>query len=423
MANAAEALEQAEQGRVTTLFCGSVAPARGQLRAAAEELEPVPTLVELEWERAPSLARELDEIRDALADAAQSLWPAWYVSAEERFVSAAQTVGSVESLVARISAVHPGASSSWLREAYRRCQQGRRPLVRHVASAVQVQQLALALDPARLVFALSVDVAEAAPARLRSLARAAEWLAHEARAKTLLLIPESWRGRAELDHVTYGALTLDLDAPLVLEHQARPRSGLKDQIAPNNGATQGGPAVPDDSAGLSHEMVPGGASDAPHVSVGPIVGRPHPASEVEKLVSARLGADAELRGLFECNQRLSAFGDKHYIVDLVWRTGKLIVELDGPEHNGLLAYARDRERDYRLLVSGYATLRVLNAEVCVAVAKPRHRPRPVVPVAIGRALLEPHRLTPRNETRTHATRDDFCGHLCDRVGHARSLRM
>jgi very-short-patch-repair endonuclease len=362
VADAAEVIEQAERGRVTTLFCEPVALARSQLRAAAEELEAVPTLVELEWERAPSLARELDEIRDALADAARSLWPAWYVSAEQRFDTAANGAGGVDALVAKIAALYPGASASWLREAYRRCQQGRRPVVRHVASAEQVRQLALSLDPKRLVFALSVNVSEAPSARLRGLARAAEWLAHEAQAKTLLIVPESWRGRTELDHVTYGALTLDFDTPPVPAHPSeRPLPAFPEYTAPGNDvAAAGGAARSDDAP-------PSGTSDAPHVSVGPIVGKPHPGSEVEQLVSARLAADAELRGLFECNQRLPAFGDKHYIVDLVWRTGKLIVELDGAEHNGQIAYARDRERDYRLLVSGYATLRVLNAEVCVDV--------------------------------------------------------
>jgi len=379
VANAAEVLEQVEQGRVTTLFCEPVALARGQLRAAAEELEPVPTLVELEWERAPSLARELDEIRDALADAARSLWPAWYVSAEERFGTVGQDATNIDSLVAKVSSLHPGVSSSWLREAYRRCQQGRRPLMRHVASAVQVRQLAIALDPARLVFALSVDIPEAPGARLRSLARAAEWLAHEAGARTLLLVPESWRGRAELDHVTYGSLTLEVDAPFMpARHSVRPSTGLVGQVAPSDDAGVGVGAARGSGTPPADDSPPGGASDAPHVSVGPIVGRPHPGSEVEQLVSARLGADAELRGLFECNQRLPAFGDKHYIVDLVWRTGKLIVELDGPEHNGQLAYARDRERDYRLLVSGYATLRVLNAEVCVDVDSVINKIRNVV---------------------------------------------
>jgi very-short-patch-repair endonuclease len=356
VAGATEVVERAERGRVTTIFCTPVALARSQIRAAAEELDPVPTLVALEWTHAPSLARELDEIGAALASAAQSLWPAWYVTAEERFEAAPCDGSSLGTLLAKVSLRFPGASASWLREAYRRCERGKLPVVRNVASAEQVRQLSLALDPARLVFALSVDVADVAPARLRGLARAAEWLAHEARAKTLLLVPEGWRGRPELDHVTYGAVSLETDAPYAPDRPSeRPQADLDASPATYAAGEAVGNGAPKD------------ASDLPHVTVGPIAGKPHPSSEVEQLVYARLAADPELAGLFEFNQRLSAFGDKHYIVDIVWRTGRLVVELDGQEHNGQIAYARDRERDYRLLVSGYATLRVPNAEVWVDV--------------------------------------------------------
>jgi hypothetical protein len=230
VAEAAEVIEQAEHGRVSSIFCADVAVARSQIRAAAEEIEPVPTLVALEWEQAPSLAREPDEIRDALADAARSLWPAWYVSAEERFGTDASIASSIEALVAKVAQRYPCASPSWLREAYRRCELGKRPVVRNIASAEHVRQLSLALDPARLVFALSVDVADVGPARLRGLVRAAEWLAHEARAKTLLLVPEGWRGRVELDHVSYRAVSLDPDVAYVPERASvRPRGRHRDQ--------------------------------------------------------------------------------------------------------------------------------------------------------------------------------------------------
>jgi very-short-patch-repair endonuclease len=377
VASATVVVERAERGRVTSIYCADVALARSQIRAAGEELEPVPTLVALEWEQAPSLARELDEIRDALADAARSLWPAWYVTAQERFDAAPGVPSSIETLVARVALRYPGVSPSWLREAYRRCELGKRPVVRHIASAEQVRQLSLALDPARLVFALSVDVAHVGPARLRGLVRAAEWLAHEARAKTLLLVPEGWRGRVELDHVSYRAVSLDPDVAYVPERASvRPRPDLDSSPTPADEAD----ATVGDGAATS------GTSEVPHVTVGPIVGKPHPSSEVEQLVYARLAVDAELAGLFEFNQRLPAFGDKHYIVDLVWRKGGLVIELDGPEHNGQIAYARDRERDYRLLVSGYSTLRVPNAEVCVDVDSVITKIRNVV-----------HRLGPVNE--------------------------
>jgi very-short-patch-repair endonuclease len=355
MASAAEVLDQAQLGRVATLFCDEVAPARRQLRDAAEELDPVPTLVTLDWQYAPSLARELDEIRDALADAAGSLWPAWYVTAEERFASTRVAQVGVEALATRIQdqECYPGASRGWLREAFARCAKGKRPVVRRLASTEQVRQLSLALDPSRLIFALSVELAEVVPARVRGLARAAEWLALEAHAKTVLLVPKAWRGHPELDHVTYGAMLLDPDEPYPIERiSEQPRADVGENS----------PLGDKPASALSNHH-----SELLHVSVGPIVGKPHPGSEVEQLIHARLCADDELSTLFEFNQRVHAFGNKHYIVDLVWRAGGLIVELDGPEHNRPQAYFQDRDRDYRLFMSGYATLRVPNAEVWIDV--------------------------------------------------------
>src|SRR5690606_24131983 len=65
---ATEALGRARPGRVLTLYCSSVDDGGHQLREATEELAPTPTLVALEWQQAPSLARELYEIRDVIAD-------------------------------------------------------------------------------------------------------------------------------------------------------------------------------------------------------------------------------------------------------------------------------------------------------------------------------------------------------------------
>lgn len=355
-ASAAEALGQVQRGRVTTLFCENVFSARRQIRNASEQQEPIPTLVSLEWERIPSLVQELDEIRNALADAAASLWPNWYVTAEQRFSQTDDAGASVESLIAKMGVVCPKASGSWLREAASRCEVGKRPVVRNMASAEQVKQLALALDPSGLLFALSVEFGDAPAARVRGLAKAAEWLAHEAGAKTLLLVPGPWQSKVELDHVTYGSLYLDHEEPYSPSYVSEcPPSTLwrpRERTTGHTAEAQTALATPKMSGG-------------PQVSVGPIVGQPHPGSEVEQLVCSLLKKDDELAGLFQYNQRLLAFEGKHYIVDLLWRKGGLIVELDGPEHSGRVTYHNDRERDYRLLMSGYSTLRIPNAEVYV----------------------------------------------------------
>jgi very-short-patch-repair endonuclease len=355
---ALEILGDAKAGRVTTVFCSDVALGRSQIRAAAEELDPLPTLVALEWVSAPSLAHELDEIRDALADAALTLWPNWYVTAEKRFTAQERTVQDLHRLATKVGVTVPGASTSWLKEASKLCELRHRPVVEPMVAAEQVRQLALAIDPNRLVFALSVHAEEATSARIKALAHAAEWLAAEARAKTILLLPATWAGRGELDHVTYGAITL-----------------TRDETTPAlDEPTDAPPSVHDLGSG---ELSPR-AEEPLQIVVGPVTGKPHPASEVEKLVYQELMADAELRNLFEANQRLMSFGEKPYIVDLLWRAGQLIIEIDGPEHHGHMAYVRDRDRDYRFLVSGYQTLRIANAEVYADVERVLGKIRHVV---------------------------------------------
>jgi very-short-patch-repair endonuclease len=325
---------------VLSAFCEDIDDARLELRAAAEELQPIPTLVALEWTHAPALASELDEIRDALARAAASLWPDWYITAEQRFerqrLASAPVAGVIEETAN--ASVHP--SASWLREAWRRCAAGKLPLVPRMTAAEQVRQLSRALDPTRLIFALSVASPEATPARVRAVAHAAEWLAYESQAKTLLLLPRAWQKHPELDHVTYQALTLDAEDAVAIS------------------AAGAAPVSVQASARTSSN-----AGEPLHVVVGPIIGKPHPASEAEQLLYRCLIADVELAALFEYNQPITVYGDKRCTVDLIWRAGALVIEVDGNEHRGEAAFSKDRDRDYRVFMSGFTTLRVTNGEV------------------------------------------------------------
>jgi very-short-patch-repair endonuclease len=339
-------LERAQQGRALSVFCENVGLARRQVRAAAEEEATLATLVALEWDVAPSLAHELDEIRDALARAAASLWPNWYITAEQRFERARSADVDPQVVMAEVldSSAHP--SAGWLRRAWECCRSGKLPILPGMTATEQVRQLSRALDPKRLIFALSVLSDSATPARVRGLGRAAEWLARETQAKTLLLVPATWRGHSELDPVAYGSVWLQAEEPA---HDLPPDSFR-------------GPSLP-----VEHGYARDRGTQLPNVVVGPFAGGPHPGSDVERALYERLMSDAELRDLFEYNQRLTGLGDKRYIVDLVWRSGGLIVELDGPEHHGHMTYVKDRDRDYRMLMHGYATLRIANDEICVDV--------------------------------------------------------
>jgi very-short-patch-repair endonuclease len=65
-------------------------------------------------------------------------------------------------------------------------------------------------------------------------------------------------------------------------------------------------------------------------------------------------------------------------VDLLWRDSKIVVELDGAEHDRDPDYAADRHRDYELLVAGYRVLRLTNAEVQLDLGRSLEKIRRVV---------------------------------------------
>jgi very-short-patch-repair endonuclease len=92
--------------------------------------------------------------------------------------------------------------------------------------------------------------------------------------------------------------------------------------------------------------------------------RAHHASAIEQRLEAALRRDAELGPLFSCNETVPILGfGSPPRVDLLWRAGRIVVELDGPDHQADPKFANDRHRDYELLVSGYLVLRLTNSEI------------------------------------------------------------
>lgn len=102
-------------------------------------------------------------------------------------------------------------------------------------------------------------------------------------------------------------------------------------------------------------------------------------SLVERRMREALLATPDLAGLFEdqVTLRLGSLGPTPR-VDMVWHDGKVMVELDGPEHGRDPTYAADRHRDYELLVAGYLVLRLTNAEVELDLGRSLDKVRRVV---------------------------------------------
>jgi very-short-patch-repair endonuclease len=109
-------------------------------------------------------------------------------------------------------------------------------------------------------------------------------------------------------------------------------------------------------------------------------------SAIERRMREALRAAPDLTGLFEDEVivQLDVLGFTPR-VDLLWREGKVVVELDGAEHERDPNYGADRHRDYELLVAGYLVLRLTNAEVELDLGRSLEKVRRVVNMRKGRS--------------------------------------
>ncbi len=244
----------------------------------------------------------LNRLLDDLAYVALDRWPRWYgrdETSEDGLLEHAIT----DRLV----------SGPWVRAAAKRAAFGRRPRFRKAVPAFEFCQLMRALIPSDPVLIAAVD-----PASVESAApviQVLEWCA-ALDASVVATFPTRPPSLTPYDRVLYGALEVvrEVEPTLARFILASPRA--------------------------------------------------HHASAIEQRVEAALRRDSELGPLFSCNQTVAIGGlgsPPH--VDLLWRDGRVAVELDGPEHQTDPKFANDRHRDYELLVAGYLVLRITNDQV------------------------------------------------------------
>jgi very-short-patch-repair endonuclease len=204
-------------------------------------------------------------------------------------------------------------SVPWLRAAAKRAAAGHVPRFRRIAKQFEFKQLIQAIDNCKPVLIANID--PVAPERAAPVIAALEWCATQG-ASVVGALAARPLTIAPYDRVLYGALDVVRD---VTPAQAR-------FIATRS--------------------------------------RAHHASAIEQRVETALQRDPELGPLFCCNESvpIEGFGLQPR-VDLLWREGRVVVELDGPEHQSDPNFANDRHRDYELLVSGYLVLRITNDQV------------------------------------------------------------
>ena len=225
--------------------------------------------------------------------------------------------------------VWPNAKlSSWGRAAGRLAVAGRTPRFRSLAAELQFPELLAAAGAPILMFPLD----PLRPERAAPLIAALEWCCRHG-AAAVAVLAEPPLPRPPWDRVLHGALNV--------------------------------------------HPVP----EPPSVRLVPPLPLPKSAtgSAVERRMRAALAADRELANLFddEVTLSLGPLGPTPR-VDLLWREGKIVVELDGTEHERNPTYAADRHRDYELLVAGYLVLRLTNAEVELDLARALDKVRRVV---------------------------------------------
>jgi very-short-patch-repair endonuclease len=244
----------------------------------------------------------LHQLLNDLADLAMDCWPRWYGRGRQ----------DLDGLLGR-AAVDPRVSAPWLRAATKRAAAGYRPRFRRVAKSIEFAQLMRAIGPADPVLIAAVDPTD--PSRARPMIQVLEWCAGHG-ASVVATFSSRPAFVAPYDRVLYGAVEV-----------VQPVQPLQTRF-----------------------VVPSG--------------RAHHASAIEERIEAALRRDPELASLFSCNETVAIHGyGTPPRVDLLWREGRVIVELDGPEHQDDPKFANDRHRDYELLIAGYLVLRITNDQV------------------------------------------------------------
>ncbi len=272
----------------------------------------------------PTTEAIVEQVIDLLAETARRLWPVWFTNVSfsgcrndtlGRLAIGAIARGAVEEI--------PNLSPSWTEEAARLVLDNCPPRVSGTPAVIELGQLALAISRTGLVLVADMNAAVQTARNPAAVVRALEWVAQVSHGSVVALFPDLPPSEPPFDRILYGSR----------------------QVMPETAAIQ--PS--------EHDQEPW---------IAPWRGLPHPLSEIEKRLAQAIGADIELAPLVTFKQYIHTVRGSRPKVDLVWTTGRLVVELDGyGSHGNRTAFMYDRHRDYELTLSGYTVLRLANDEV------------------------------------------------------------
>ncbi|QDS86219.1 hypothetical protein EC9_03790 [Rosistilla ulvae] len=306
----------------------------------------------------PESSHWMHAFTETFAEAALQYWPNWYRqtfsfdhAAEAGRGQDASFDEIVEAMVAGCrSELHRAVDPRWLRLAIRCVARNQVPFVPQFSLTQQLRQLAAALAGSPLVVLISATWNEACDdPRMMGLAAGCEWVADQTGGAVYLVTDPAIASQRMLEKLPY-------------VH----RSGSENPQLPLSGAAATSPEanVVAEAARPGADRLAGRQNPVERKLVFPILGRPHPGSPGEQLLARTLANDPSLAGMFESNVRVLAVRDSPCVVDLLWRAGKVVVEVDGFRfHSTEEEFRKDRSRDYELLISGYLVLRLPHDEV------------------------------------------------------------
>ena len=342
------ALESLQPGTTRCLFADCVEDVLDSLYRSAAYRVQSPPLVVLAWPTAPRIDLAIREIARQLADVAWAAAPNW-LSVDAGETAVAEQAGST---IAAIDA-------RWRRGVRQSLDAGQPPLPNGFPVGESLRRLATTISTAPLTCLFVVaGTANDRPAHLDGLGRCGQWVARQTGGRIALVLSASLRDVPALESVDFAAFSLDpsvnaAQAPAVPPSPSlRPVStGINAFRATDRGNTAGG-------AERQH------TGQEQKLRLWPLLGQPHPFSPGEQFLAEAISSHRQLAGRFIFNEVVETADGKRYIVDLLDRELKLVVEVDGYQHHSShAAFAADRDRDFRLHVNGYVVLRLTHHEV------------------------------------------------------------
>ena len=291
-----------------------------------------------------------------LANAVREFWPsAWDGEDFDGIRVDALGLAYLPIRLAELASRLPALSQAWARDAVAALLQGRDPRV-SAAADIEWRQLVLMLSPKGVTVVVPLDRKRASDA----FVAAVEWLAAQADAAVVVLAGGPPFAGPPWTRLLYGARDLTPACPDALLEPSHDQAG-------------------EPPFGPFSEPTP---LKTPAILGAPAVeGRPHPLSTVELRLFRSIQADVELKPLFGFNLLVDEASLLRATVDLLWRTGRVAVEIDGAEHRAAAKYRADRDRDHRLMCAGYRVLRLTNEEVAEDCGRAVEKIREVVRLA------------------------------------------